>query len=70
MSNNILLPCPSCGGEAIFEKDKTNNGVKYGRIICSNNKYRQHPNRCCLKTIAAPIECVVKTWNTRTPIVQ
>ncbi len=65
-----LLPCPSCGGEAIYKKEPTHKGIEYARIICHNNEYKSHPNRCYMKTIAAPVDCVIKTWNTRTPIAQ
>ena len=65
----ILKPCPFCGNKAMFE-DLTDNqtkhkGVKYGRVVCSKNNKFDFENRCCIKTVSAPLDMVVKSWNNR-----
>jgi len=65
-----LKPCPFCGGIArITEKHKNMKGydeVLFGRITCENNHRFQNPEiRCFIKTVCAPLNEVIRSWNTR-----
>ncbi len=68
-----LLNCPYCGGKALLINEgkhftkKYNKKILYARIKCENSDWTNE-NRCLCKTIAAPIDYVIKHWNNRIEI--
>lgn len=70
-----LLTCPHCKGEAILKLEgkhytkRYGKKAQYGRIVCSNNNpfhLLKNKRRCLAKTVAAPVNEVIKHWNMRT----
>jgi len=69
-----LPNCPHCGGPAVLKLEgkhyttRYRKKVQYGRIICKNNNPFKHcrgEHRCLAKTVAAPIDEVIKHWSMR-----
>lgn len=71
---NDLLCCPHCGGAVVLMLEgklftkRYGRKVQYGRIICKNNEplnTLKGKHRCLCKTVAAPVEEVLKHWAMR-----
>ena len=73
MSNKKLLPCPFCGGEAIYEIDEKDEIVdKIPALFCNVCKFtftveNDSPYMEDEKTYEYLKEKTIKAWNTRVP---
>lgn len=58
-----LLPCPFCGGEAIYDEPHPDDGDYVHEVGCETIGCRILP-----KSVQVSEECAVATWNTRADI--
>lgn len=59
-----LKPCPCCNSPAIIQREGMHHNTQYLRVLCSEN-YAGNPNRCYIKTVAGPMDAVIKSWEKR-----